>query len=65
MCEIFEDLQSLTNDVVRFLALDVDDKTDPTRIFLVLGVVEPLLQWKPWKLHITYLVKKAGLFPAG
>ena len=63
--EIFEDLQTLTDDVVRFLALDVDDKADPAGIFLVSRVVEPLLRWKPWKFHVTYLVKKAGLFPAG
>jgi hypothetical protein len=28
----------------------------------VLGVVEPLLPWKPWKFHVTYLVNKAGSF---
>jgi hypothetical protein len=47
------------------LTFDVDDKADPARIFFVLRVVEALLQWKPWKFHVTYLVKKAGLFPAG
>ena len=63
--EIFEDLQTLTDDVVRLLAFDVDDKADAAGIFLVSRVVEPLLRWKPWKFHVTYLVKKAGLFPAG
>jgi len=50
---------------VRLLAFDVDDKADAAGIFFVLRVVEPLLPWKPWKFHVTYLVKKAGLFPAG
>ena len=63
--KIFEDLQTLTDDVVRLLAFDVDDKADPAGIFFVSRVVEPLLRWKPWKFHVTYLLKKAGLFPAG
>ena len=62
--EIFEDLQTLADDVVRLLALDVDDKADAAGIFFVSRVVEPLLRWKPWKFHVTYLVRKAGLFPA-
>jgi len=63
--EIFENLQTLTDDVVRLLAFDVDHKADAAGIFFVSRVVEPLLRWKPWKFHVTYLVKKAGLFPAG
>jgi hypothetical protein len=58
--QILEDLEPLTDDLVRFLALDVDDKADPTRIFFMLRVVQPLLPWKPWKFHHAYLVKKAG-----
>jgi len=59
--EILQDLESLTDNVVGFLTLDVDDEPDPTRVFFLLRVVEPLLPWKPWKFHHAYLVKKAGL----
>jgi hypothetical protein len=62
MREIFEDLQTLTDDIVRLLAFDVDHKADAAGIFLLPRVVEPLLPWKTWKFHVTYLVKKAGLF---
>jgi hypothetical protein len=65
MCKILENLQTLTDDIVRPLAFDVDDKADAARILLVLRVVEPLLRWKPWKFHVTYLVRKAGLFLPG
>jgi len=61
MGKILEDLESLTDNVVGFLALDVDDEPDPARVFFLLRVVESLLPWKPWKFHRVYLVKKAGL----
>ena len=57
--EIFEYLEALADDVVRFVALDVDDKPNPARILLVLRVVEPLLRWKPWKFH-SYLSSEKG-----
>ncbi len=60
--QVFEYLKALTDDVMRFLAFDVDDKADAARVFLVSRVVEPLLRWKPWEFHHAYLVKKAGLF---
>ena len=47
--EIFEDLQTLLDDVVRLLAFDVDDKADAAGVFLVSRVVEALLRWKPWE----------------
>jgi hypothetical protein len=40
-----------------FLSLDVDDKTDPTGVFLLFRVVEALLRWKPRDAHRSYLVK--------
>jgi hypothetical protein len=57
--EIFEHLQALADDVVRFVTFDVDDKSNPARIFFVSRVVEPLLRWKPWKFH-SYLSSEKG-----
>lgn len=61
--EIFENLEPLADDVMRLPALDVDDKADPARIFLVLRVVEPLLVRKSWNVHVPYPVQKVGEFP--
>ncbi len=40
MVEVDEDLQAAADDVVRFSALDVDDKADAARIVLVARIVE-------------------------
>ena len=46
MRQVDEDLQSLDDDVVRLLALDVDHETDATSIVFVSRVVETLLNWE-------------------
>src|SRR5205814_1755165 len=38
--EVDEDLQAAADDVVRFSALDIDDKADAARIMLVARIVE-------------------------
>jgi hypothetical protein len=43
MSQVDEDLQSLFNDVVRLLALNINDKTDATGIVFVAWIVETLL----------------------
>jgi hypothetical protein len=45
-----------------FLAIDVDDKTDPTGVFLLFRVVEALLRWKPRDAHRSYLVNNVGVY---
>ncbi len=40
MVEVDEDLQAAADDVVRFSALDIDDKADAARIMLVARIVE-------------------------
>jgi len=59
-----KNLKPLLNNGMRFLALDVDDKTDPTGVFLQLRVVKALLRWKPRDTHRSYLVKKVGVYAA-
>ena len=44
MRQVDQDLQSLEDDVVRLLALDVDHETDAAGVVLVAGVVETLLR---------------------
>ena len=44
MRQVDEDLQSLGDDVVRLLALDVDDEADTAGVVLVLRIVETLLR---------------------
>ena len=39
MSQVFQDLKPLLHDRMRFLALDVDDKPDPARVFLMLRIV--------------------------
>jgi hypothetical protein len=60
--EIFEHLQALADDIVRFVTFDVDDKANPARILFVSRVVEPLLRWKPWKFHSYLSSEKGGFF---
>jgi hypothetical protein len=52
-----KNLKPLLNNGMGFLALDVDDKTDPTGVFLLCRVVKALLRWKPGDAHGWYLVK--------
>src|SRR5690606_39965297 len=40
--EVFQDLESLLNDRVAFMALDVSNKTDSTRVVLVIRVIQTL-----------------------
>jgi hypothetical protein len=63
--QIFENLKTFADDLMRLQALDVHDEADAARIFLVLRVVQPLLRWKPWDIHHAYLVKKVGFFLPG
>jgi hypothetical protein len=56
MTQAFKDLKPLLNDRMGLLTLDVDDKTDPTGVFLLCRVVEALLRWKPGDTHGRYLV---------
>jgi hypothetical protein len=46
MREVDENLQTLSDDVVRFLALDVDHEADATGVVFVAGIVETLLDWE-------------------
>ena len=55
--QALKNLKPLLNNRMGFLALDVDDKTDPTGVFLLFRVVEALLRWKPGNAHRSYLVK--------
>ncbi len=43
MSQVDEDLQSLDDDVMRLLALNIDDETDATSIVFVSWIVETLL----------------------
>jgi hypothetical protein len=52
-----KNLKPLLNNGMGFLALDVDDKTDPTGVFLLFRIVEALLRWKPRDAHRSYLIK--------
>jgi hypothetical protein len=63
--EVFEDLQTLLNDAMGFLALDVNDKAYPAGVFLLFGVVEALLPRKTWDIHRSYLVKRGDLDTTG
>jgi hypothetical protein len=46
MGKVFQYLKSFADNVVGFLSFDIDDKADPTRILLVLRIVEPLSEGK-------------------
>jgi len=39
MSQTLQYLQALLHDLVRALALDIDDKPDPARIFFVLRII--------------------------
>ena len=56
MTQILKNLESLLNDSMRLLALDIDDKPDPAGVFLLFRVVEALLRWKTGDTHRSYLV---------
>ena len=60
MTQALKDLKPLLNNGMGFLALDVDDKTDPTGVFLLFRVVETLLRWKPRDVYHAYLIKNVG-----
>lgn len=60
MSQTFEDLQPLLDDLMRPLPLDIDDEPDAARIFLVLRIIEPLLERESWYVHGTCLVTLAG-----
>jgi hypothetical protein len=63
--QALKDLKPLLNNGMGFLALDVDDKTDPTGVFLLFRVVETLLRWKPRDAHRSYLIKNVGEYTTG
>jgi hypothetical protein len=63
--EILKDLKPLLNNGMGFLAFDIDDKTDPTGVFLLFRVVEALLRWKPGDAHRLYLVRNGGVHATG
>jgi hypothetical protein len=65
MTQALENLETLLNNGMGFLALDVDDKTDPAGVLLLFRVVEALLPRKTWDIHRSYLVKKAGIDTTG
>jgi hypothetical protein len=65
MTQILKNLEPLLNNGMRFLALDIDNKTDPTGVFFLLRIVEALLRWKPGDAHGSYLVKNVGVFATG
>jgi hypothetical protein len=55
--QTLKNLKPLLNDRMGLLTLDVDDKADPTGVFLLCRVVQSLLRWKPGDAHGWYLVK--------
>jgi hypothetical protein len=63
MGKIFENLQALVDDAMRFLAFDIDDKAHPARILLLPGIVEPLLWGESWNVHVPYLIKNVEKCP--
>jgi hypothetical protein len=65
MTQILKNLEPLFNNGMGFLALDIDDKTDPTGVFFLLRVVEALLRWKPGDAHRSYLAKNVGVYATG
>jgi hypothetical protein len=65
MTQALENLETLLNNGMGFLALDVDDKTDPAGVLLLLRVVEALLPRTTWDIHRSYLVMKAGIDTTG
>ncbi len=57
MREILQYLESLANDGMRLLPLDIDNKTNPTRVLFVLRIIQPLLARKPGKVHVYISLK--------
>src|SRR5262249_14522721 len=55
--EVYQDLQTAADDVVRFSAFDVDDKANAARIMLVAGIVEP---WSSRLGHPRTLFRTCG-----
>ena len=48
MLEIDEQIEGLANDLMRALALDVRDETDPARVVFVARTVQPLAPLVAW-----------------
>lgn len=63
MSEVFKNLQALLDDMMRFLALDIDDKAHPTGVLFLFGIVQPLLWGKSWNVHVLYLIQNVGMCP--
>ena len=62
MTQILKNLEPLLNNGMGFLALDIDDKAYPTRVFLLLRIIEALLRRKTGDAHRSYLVKNVGVY---
>jgi hypothetical protein len=61
MTQILKNLESLLNNSMGLLAFDIDDKAYPTRVFLLLRVVQALLRRKTGNAHRSYLVNNMRL----
>ena len=55
MIQVDENLQGVAHQLVRLLALHVDDEAQPARIVLELRIVESLFRWCA-QTHITSLI---------
>jgi hypothetical protein len=62
MTQTLKNLKSLLNNGMRLLALDIDDKTYATGVFLLLRVVQALFWRKTGNAHPSYLVKNVGVY---
>ena len=51
--QIIEDLESLLDDAVGLVALDVDHEPDPAAVFLEPRIVEPLFRRKSGDVHLN------------
>jgi hypothetical protein len=60
--QALKNLKPLLNNGMGFLPLYVDDKTDPTGVFLLCRIVETLLRWKPGDAHSS-LFSNVDVYP--
>ncbi len=62
MVEIDEDFETAADDVVRFSAFDVGDKTDAARVMLVAGIIQA---WSSCLSHRQMLFRETDLHKFG
>jgi hypothetical protein len=54
--EMLEDGDAILNNLVGFLAFDVNDKANTAAVFLKLRIIQALLMWESHIFHVYSLV---------